>query len=63
VNGLFRLSDDISEPKELTGEYPKVARRLETALEQWPTENESPRFGWGAHTGPSAGYRGKFLPE
>ena len=62
VNGLFRLTDDISESNELNGEYPEVTKRLETALQQWQADNEATQFGWGAHVGPSVGYRGKFLP-
>ena len=63
VNGLFRLSNDKSESRDLAGAYPEVAKRLETALERWQAKNEAPRFGWGAHVGPSVGYRGKFLPD
>ena len=63
VNGLFRLSNDIGESKELSGKYPEVVKRLETAFEQWQVRNETPRFGWGAHVGPRVGYRGSFLPE
>ncbi|MBK1789699.1 sulfatase-like hydrolase/transferase [Persicirhabdus sediminis] len=59
VTGLFRISEDISESNDLSKQYPEVAERMKKALKQWQSENEKPRFGWGAHIGPKVGYRGK----
>ena len=43
---LFRIAKDISETKDLVGEQPAIARRLEDAYKEWSSRMLPKQWGW-----------------